>query len=440
MLFPTPQSIRSQTHEYNHETGRLSPQSLFSYMNIYIKFSLIIVASLLFSLTQAEQNTFSEGAWIPTWVSSQQLTEPHNLPPSPGLNGNTIRQIIQPKLSGSRLRVVFSNAYGDTPLTINGAHIAKSVEHAIIDSESDVTLLFDHQPITVIQPGSIVYSDPVDFNVVSFQNLAVSVLASNVSNNLTGHPGSRTTSYIQVGDALSATDFSTAAHTDHWYLLTSIEVWANPNSAAIVMIGDSITDGRGSITNKNNRWPDVLAHRLHAKPQTKNISVLNQGVGGGRVLRDGLGTSAIARFDRDVLAQPRVKWLIVFIGVNDIGTATGARANGLPAATTQDLIAAYRQMIVRAHSHNIQVIGATIMPFGGSFYDTAESDIQRQEVNHWIRTSGEFDALIDFDKITQASDAPSKLSPDVDGGDHLHPSVKGHQIMANAIDLKIFTQ
>lgn len=413
---------------------------VFLCMNIYKISSLIVVTSLLFSLTQAEQNTISEGAWIPTWVSSQQLTEPHNLPPSPGLNGNTIRQIVQPKLSGIKLRVVFSNAYGESPLTINGAHIAKSIGKAIIDSESDVKLFFNDLPSTVIQPGSIVYSDPVDFNVVSFQNLAVSVLSSNVSNNITGHPGSRTTSYIQEGDALSATDLPTAAHTDHWYLLTSIEVLAHPDSAAIITLGDSITDGRGSTTNMNNRWPDVLAHRLHANPQTQNISVLNQGVGGGRVLRDGLGTSAIARFDRDVLAQPRVKWLIVFIGVNDIGTAAGAKERGMPAATTQDLIAAYRQMIVRAHSHDIQVIGATIMPFGGSFYDTAEGEVQRQEVNHWIRTSDEFDAVIDFDKITQASDTPSTLSLNVDSGDHLHPSVNGHQIMANAIDLDIFTQ
>lgn len=413
---------------------------VFLCMNIYKISSLIVVTSLLFSLTQAEQNTISEGAWIPTWVSSQQLTEPHNLPPSPGLNGNTIRQIVQPKLSGNKLRVVFSNAYGESPLTINGAHIAKSIGKAIIDSESDVTLFFNDLPSTVIQPGSIVYSDPVDFNVVSFQNLAVSVLSSNVSNNITGHPGSRTTSYIQEGDALSATDLPTAAHTDHWYLLTSIEVLAHPDSAAIITLGDSITDGRGSTTNMNNRWPDVLARRLHANPQTQNISVINQGVGGGRVLRDGLGTSAIARFDRDVLAQPRVKWLIVFIGVNDIGTAAGAKERGMPAATTQDLIAAYRQMIVRAHSHDIQVIGATIMPFGGSFYDTAEGEVQRQEVNHWIRTSEEFDAVIDFDKITQASDTPSTLSLNVDSGDHLHPSVNGHQIMANAIDLDIFTQ
>jgi lysophospholipase L1-like esterase len=400
---------------------------------------LTATLSLLALLLHAADETTHGPTWVSTWVSAQQLTEPHNLPPAPGLAGHTLRQIIQPTLAGDRVRVTFSNGYGEAPLVISSVRVAASIDGAAIEPATDTALTFNGAPSVTILPGTVMISDDVPFAVTPFSNLAVTVFVESVPTNVTGHPGSRTTSFIQAGNTVSAPDLSEATRVDHWYLLSAVDVKAAPDAATIVVIGDSITDGRGSTTNKNDRWPNLLARRLHANPPTAKIAVLNQGAGGGRVLRDGLGTSALGRFDRDVLAVPGVKWLIVFEGVNDLGTAVGARARGGPAATANDLIAAFRQMILRAHSHGIRVIGATIMAFEGfNAYSTPESEADRQAVNEWIRHSGEFDGVIDFDAITRDPENPSKLSAAVDGGDHLHPSAGGYQIMADAIDLTLF--
>ena len=212
---------------------------------------------------------------------------------------------------------------------------------------------------------------------------------------------------------------------------------------AVVILGDSITDGRGSTTNGNDRWPDVLARRLQASPETDTVGVLNAGIGGNRLLRDGLGPHALARLDRDVLAQAGVRWLILLEGINDIGTAAGARAKGEPAATADDIIGAYAQIIERARARGIRVYGATIMPFEGfsyAGYFTPESEADRHKVNAWIRTSGRFDAVIDFDALTRDPERPARLSAAVDGGDHLHPSAAGYRIMGEAVDLALFTK
>lgn len=399
--------------------------------------SVAVACALAFSNGFA---ALAENQWVATWVSAQQLTEPDNMPPEPGLAGTTLRQIVQPTLAGSRLRVMVSNQYGEKPVVIAGARIARSTGGSAIDRATDQRLTFNGRNGVTILPGTAMLSDDVAFAVTPFENLTVSTHVVDVPANLTGHPGSRTTSFIQPGEALSATEFAQPRQTDHWYLIASIDVLTDPAASAIVVIGDSITDGRGSTTNQNDRWPNLLARRLHADPATSNIAVLNQGAGGGRVLRDGLGDSALRRFDRDVIAVPGVKWLIIFNGVNDLGTAVGARANGAPAASAEDLIAAYRQMIVRAHSHGIRVIGATIMPFEGfTAYFTPESEADRQSINSWIRDSGEFDGVIDFDAIARDPARPSRLSAEVDGGDHLHPSAAGYQIMADAIALALFS-
>ena len=409
-------------------------------MNCLPRFSVLLLL-LWATLRIAAAGPATEVNWVASWVSAQQLTEPGNLPPAPGLAGQTLRQVIQPTLGGSRLRVTFSNAYGEAPLTVSSAHVAAARVGSAIDPASGRALTFHGSPSVVIQPGTVMVSDDLPFAVQPFHNLAVSAFLSSVPTHLTGHPGSRTTSFIQPGDAVSAPELPDAVRTDHWYLLSSLEVTAAPTATAIVIMGDSITDGRGSTTNQNDRWPNLLARRLHANPASTEMAVLNQGAGGGRVLRDGLGTSALGRFDRDVLAVPGVRWLIVFEGVNDLGTAVSARAKGQPAATAHDLIAAYRQMILRARAHHIRVIGATIMAFEGfTAYDTPESEADRQTVNHWIRTSGEFDGVLDFDAITRDPKKPAKLSAAVDGGDHLHPSARGYQIMADAIDLTLFTR
>lgn len=410
-------------------------------MKSLIPFLALVLVGSLPSL-DAASSAAEKQPWVRSWVSAQQLTEPHNLPPAPGLAGHTLRQIIRPTLAGSRLRAAFSNQYGEAPLTITAAHVARSTGDSAIDPASDRALTFGGAPSVTVLPGLMMFSDEIPFDVSVTENLAVTILVESIPSNVTGHPGSRTTSFMQEGNVVSEPELPQAQRVDHWYLLSSIDVTASdPAAGAIVVIGDSITDGRGSTTNLNDRWPNLLAARLQANPGTQHLSVLNQGAGGGRVLRDGLGTSALARFDRDVIAVPGVRWLVIFEGVNDLGTAVGARAKGEKAATAEDLIAAFRQMILRAHSHGIRVIGATIMPFDGfTAYFTPESEADRQAVNAWIRTSGELDGVIDFDAITRDPAQPSRLSAAVDGGDHLHPSADGYRIMADAIDLGLFAK
>jgi len=380
-----------------------------------------------------------DGRWVGSWVAAPQLTEPGNMPPAPGLAGQTLRQVIQPSLDGTRLRVTLSNAFGDGDLVVDSVHVARSKGGAAIDAASDRALTFDGAAAVTVPRGAQMVSDPLAFDVTAFVNLAVSVHFASVPTGLTGHPGSRTTSFVQAGNVAAAADLPGAVPVDHWYVLSGLDVWADARAAAIVVLGDSITDGRGSTTNKNDRWPNLLAQRLRANPGTAQVAVLNQGLGGNRLLRDGIGPNALARFDRDVLAVPGVRWVVVLEGVNDIGTAVGARARGEPAATARDVIAAYRQMVVRAHSHGLRVYGATILPFEGfAAYSSAQSEADRQAVNQWIRSGGELDGVIDFDAIARAPAHPARLAASVDGGDHLHPSAAGYRIMADAIDLSLF--
>ena len=402
---------------------------------------ILVILAALSPIAAPAPTVPTDGRWVGSWVSAPQLTEPQNMPPAPGLAGQTLRQILQPSLDGSRLRVTLSNAYGDGDLVVDSVRIARSKGGAAIDAASDRAVMFDGGPSVTVPRGAQMVSDPLAFDVTAFVNLAVTVHFASLPAALTGHPGSRTTSFIQAGNVTAAADLPGAVAIDHWYVLSGLDVWAEPRASAIVVLGDSITDGRGSTTNKNDRWPNLLAQRLRANPATANIAVLNQGLGGNRLLRDGLGPNALARFDRDVLAVPGVRWVVVLEGVNDIGTAVAARSKGEPAATARDVIAAYRQIVTRAHSHGLRVYGATILPFEGfGAYSSAQSEADRQAVNQWIRTGGELDGVIDFDAIARDPAQPARLSAFVDGGDHLHPSAAGYRIMADAIDLSLFAR
>jgi lysophospholipase L1-like esterase len=372
-----------------------------------------------------------DGHWVGTWGTSPQLTEPRNLPPPPGLTSNTLRQIVQVSIGGEKLRVRFSNAFGTNAVTMSSVHLALSAGGSTIKTNSDQALTFQGKRSVMIPAGESVFSDAFDFNLTPLSDLAVTIYFEGISGDVTGHPGSRSTSYLQPGNAVSATDLPAAARTQHWYILNGIDVDAETSGAAVVTLGDSITDGRGSGTDKNDRWPDELAGRLQADKDTANIAVLNEGIGGNCVLHGGLGPTALSRFERDVLSQSGVRWLILLEGVNDIGGSHDA-------SVATNLMNAYKTMIGQAHAQQLRVYGGTILPFGGSFYDSPAHEAAREAVNNWIRNSGKFDAVIDFDAALRDLQNPSHLRPTADSGDHLHPNETGYKMMAEAIDLKLF--
>ncbi|GAA1001207.1 SGNH/GDSL hydrolase family protein [Acrocarpospora macrocephala] len=391
------------------------------------------------------------GHWVNTWVSMPQLTEPGNLPPAPFTQDNlvladaTLRQTVHTSVGGQQMRLRFSNAFGGTALPITQVTIALPAGgQAGVSAVLPATIrpvTFSGRSSVVVPVGAQVVSDPLNFTVTPRSNLTVTLYLAQGqnSNNITSHPGSRTSSYLLAGDHVGAADLVGATRTDHWYFLSGVEVWSKSTTAAVAVVGDSLTDGRGSTTNMNDRWPDQLLDRLHARQDTANVAVLNQAAGGNRVLNDGLGPNALGRLDRDVLAQSGVEWLILFEGVNDIGTAEATQAAQQQVAA--DLITAYDQMIVRAHAHGIRVYGATLTPFGANTaYDDAQGfrEAARQTVNDWIRTSRRFDAVIDLDRATRDPANPRQLLPAYDVGDHLHLNPTGYKAIADAVPSRLF--
>jgi lysophospholipase L1-like esterase len=258
----------------------------------------------------------------------------------------------------------------------------------------------------------------------------------------TGHPGSRATSYIAHGDSVSAPDLPAARSVDRWYIISGVDVATDSKSFSIIAFGDSITDGHGATTNANDRWPDVLAQRLQSKSSTRKIAIVNQGIGGNHLLTDGAGPNALARFDRDVLAQPGVRYVILLEGINDLGLP--ARTPDTTPAQHDVLIhrmtAAYEQFVTRAHANSIRVIGVTILPDVGSdyYHPAPANEADRQKVNEWIRAPGHFDSVIDLDKVMADPADSTRLLPAYDSGDHIHPSPKGYRAMAEAVPLSLF--
>lgn len=353
------------------------------------------------------------------------------MPPAPGLAGNTLRQNVFATLDGRRARLLFTNEWGEAPVTFQAVRLARSLGGSSIAPESDRPVLFDGHRSVTIQPGRTQLSDPLDFGVSALGSVAVSIHFGAVPNNVTGHPGSRTTSYLQQGAATSLARLPDAAPTDHWYFVTGIDVEASAGAAAVVTLGDSITDGRGSTTNCNDRWPDNLLRRLKRNKGTADIAVLNQGIGGNAVVSGGLGPTATARFQRDVLDQRGVRWVIVLEGVNDIGGSADS-------AVADRLIEAYEGFIDAAHARGLLIYGVPILPFGGSQYDSPEHEAARRAVNAWMRSSARFDRVFDLDVAVADPQHPSRLLPAHDSGDHLHLSPRGYQAMADAIDLSFF--
>lgn len=404
---------------------------------------LLIGGFLLEPLAGRAQTASPSQAWIETWAASQQVPEPQNALPAAEMQDVTIRQIVHLSLAGSELRVRLSNAFGTESLMFTAVHVARPMgASAAIVPGSDTAVTFSGAASVTIPAGAEYWSDPVPFSVAALSSVTVTFHLDAAPARQTGHPGSRQTTYFAHGNQVSAPDLPGAQHVDHWFQISGIEVPAPPGGSDVIALGDSITDGHATTTNGNDRWTDDLAQRLQGSSETRNIGVLNEGIGGNRLLEDGLGPNALARFDRDVLAQAGARWVIVLEGINDLGTLT---KNGpVPPAGHQQLVhailGAYGQMTLRAHAHGLKIIGATLTPFvGGDYYHPGpETEADRQAINAWIRTPGHFDAVVDFDQVVRDPANPERMQAKYDSGDHLHPSVAGYHAMADAIPLTLF--
>ncbi len=392
------------------------------------------IALVLLILSGVAAGASAVDNWVTTWGTALQLTEPNNMPPKPGLAGNTLRQLLRVSIGGKRIRLQVSNVFGREPVEIRAAQVALSEGKGIVAAGSSKAIYFDGQPGVTLAPKQAIWSDPLDFPVEPLGDLAVTIYFGNVSKTLTGHPGSRTMSYIQAGNAMTDVEFSRPRATAHWYVLARIDVAAPSAGRAIVALGDSITDGRGSTTNGNDRWPDNLSRRLRADGRYRHIAVVNMGIGGNAVYSGGLGPAAVSRIERDVLDVAGVRWLIILHGVNDIGGS----GKLTPDNTAAKMIAAYEKIIDRAHARKIKVYGATILPFGGSQYDKFDHEAARRLINTWIRTSKKFDAMIDMEAAVRDPENPANILKEFDTGDHLHLNRKGLKKLADVIDLGLF--
>ncbi|KKA18560.1 Lysophospholipase L1-like esterase [Rasamsonia emersonii CBS 393.64] len=370
--------------------------------------------------------------WVDTWTAMPQLTEPANLPPPP-FNGSatiffnsTIRQTLHVSLGAEKLRLRVSNAFGITNLTLSEVTIALPADGqegtSAIQPQTLQQVTFSGQRSVSIPDGGLAVSDPLDFPVKPLTVLSVSIYLADGQQGgaITSHPGSRTTTYFSFGNYAHAANLTDASvqSVEHWYFISAVEVWSPPSARAFAIIGDSITDGRGSDDNKDDRWPDLVLDKMQQHPDTASIAVLNQAAGGNRILQDGLGPNVISRVDRDILAQSGVRYAMIFEGVNDIGVADPDPAT--QQAIGDSLIAGYIQIAERIHAQGIPFFAATITPFGtpaGSNssvqpYSNPVREQTRQRINTWIRTSGVFDAVIDFDRIVRDPNDPSVLAPE----------------------------
>jgi lysophospholipase L1-like esterase len=395
------------------------------------------LALLLFCLTAITSlHAAPPDHWVGTWAASPLVgvnTDSKIVAPD-----TTLREIVRVSIGGPLVRVIFSNEFGLDPLTIGAARVALSAGHGDIALPSANILTFGGQSSVIIPPGALILSDPVALKLAPFVDVAVSLyLPEQPMRQVSVHSLALQTSYAATGNVVEAKQLEGAKEIYNWPILKGIDVKVDGEYGAIVTIGDSITDGAKSTRDANARWPNILAARLQANKKTAKLAILNEGISGNRVLHDNAGPNALARFDRDVLAQAGVKYLIFMESINDIGHATNPTNPDNP-VTTEELIAAFGQMAERAHTHGIKVIGATLTPYTGAGYSSPAGEVMRQAINKWIRTTNQIDGVIDFDKATQDPAKPGSFIAAADSGDHLHPADPGYKIMGDSIDLKLF--
>lgn len=415
--------------------ARLRPKMTFAK-----RLSVLALANALLGQTPAMAQ---DGRWVGTWMASPQPTWgtdfafPTKIPVK--VRDQTFRQVVRISLGGPRLRLIFSNVYGEIPLKIGAASVALPGANGTSTIEAIKSLTFGGKDSTVILPGAQAVSDPIDMTVVDGAQLVVSTWLPDETPLKTFHWDGRATAWFARGNLTLSATFPTKDKTDARILLNEVLV-DTTNEGAVIAVGDSITDGNGATVDADTRWPDFLAKRF----APNHIAVLNAGISGGRLLQDKMGVNALARLDRDVLTQPNVKAVILLIGINDIAWPGTAFAHQQVRPTAEAMIAGYRQFIALAHARNVRVIGATLTPFEDALsgtplddYYNPDKDALRQEINRWIRESGAFDGVVDFDRLLRDPEHPVRLAPTFDSGDHLHPGDAGNKAMADAIDLGV---
>ena len=393
----------------------------------------VLFTAVSFSLAQSAPHP----QWVGTWAASPMQAE--------GLSYRlfssvTMREIVHISAGGEQVRLRFTNEFGADPLTVEDAHVALGAGGGAIQPGSDHAVTFGGAASVNIPPGGAVFSDPVALSVAPLTDLAVSFyLPPQIMRAETYHAFADQDNYVADGHAPAAAELPQAKRISSWYFFDGVDVAAAPQSRAVVTLGDSITDGAHSTHNANRRWPDVLAARLSADPNFAHVSVLNEGIGGNRVLNEGAGPSAISRVDRDVLAQSGVRYVIVLESINDIGRLAHVQVPW-DAITASQLEWGLKQIADQAHQHGLKIFGATLTPYGGAGYYSDKGEQVREAVNDWIRTSGTFDGVVDFDKITRDPQNPNQFNPAYDSGDHLHPSDAGYKAMGDGISLALFGQ
>lgn len=387
--------------------------------------------------------------WVRSWGAAPLPPAPAMgpFPASPGFADQTIRQVVRLSAGGTRIQVRLTNEYGAGPLVIGAAHIAAAGPDGAITSGSDHVLTFGGKPDAVIPAGSPLVSDPVDMATAPLARLSISVYLPKATGPCTCHATAMQTGYVAAGDQTGAPSLASATQIQTRAFISAVEASGAAPAKTVIVLGDSISDGVGSTANADHRWPDRLAERLLARGLVRGVS--NQGISGNRVLADGAGVSALARFDRDVLSTPGAAYVIVFEGINDIGIAYMRPPPDGPLAawfkqmaggsvTAQDLISGYRQMIARAHGHGLKIYGATITPYEGAATFTPEGEAVRQAVNAWIRSGNAFDAVLDFDAVIRDPQHPAQMQAAFHAGDHLHGSDDGYKVLVDSINLKLF--
>lgn len=396
--------------------------------------------------------------WIGTWATAAQPVRAAN---AQTFRNQTVRLIVHISAGAKKLRIRLSNTYGEQPLVIGAAHVARRAAVADIDPVSDRPLLFLGKSSATVPARSVLVSDPVDLEVPALSDLAISLFFPDTAVATTSHSLALQTNYVstETGDVTAEARFPVLKTIVSWPFLTGVDVAASPHGAAIVALGSSTTDGDGSTKDVNRRWPDVLAERLQkSSAGAAELGVLNEGIIGNRLLHDSprdpsspfgplLGESGVARFERDVLEQPGVKYVIVCLGINDIVFPAYPFVPANEIISPEQLFAGYRQLIARAHKKGIRVIGTTIPPFGGATFVgaglnlslyTAEREKTRHDVNEWILHSGKFDGVVDFDRAVRDPARPNQILPAYAAADHLHVRDDGNVAQANAIPLTLF--